>query len=70
MISVSSVDGQVILVATALMLGVMAVMNLAIFPRTALTRFLHQEHHGTMADLVQGIKNSQLEGHITLLLWF
>ena len=50
-----SVDEQVILATTALMPSVMAVMNLAILPRTALTRFLHQECHATIADLIQGI---------------
>ena len=54
MINVLSVDRQVILAATALS-SVMAVMNLATLPRTAPTRFLHQEHHATMEDLVQGI---------------
>ena len=40
---------------TALMPTVMAVMNLAIFHRTAQTRFLHQEHHATKTYLIQGI---------------
>ena len=45
-------DGQVVLTTTALMPSIMAVMNLAILQRT---RFLHQEHHATMEDLIQGI---------------
>ena len=55
MISLLSLDGQVILVATALMPSVMAVMNLATLPRVAPTRFLHQEHLTIMEDLIQGI---------------
>ena len=55
MISVLSVDRQIILAATALMPSVMAVMNLATLPQTTPTRFLHQEHCTTMADLIQGI---------------
>ena len=47
---------------TALMLSVMAVMNLAILPRTAPTRCLHQQHHATMEDLVQGINTPTTEG--------
>ena len=39
---------------TSLMPSVMAVKNLDTLPRTALTRFLHQEYHTTMADPVQG----------------
>ena len=62
MISVLAVDKQVILAATALMPSVMAVMNLATLPRTAPTRFLHQEHHATMADLVQGIDTPKTGG--------
>ena len=59
---VLSVDGQVILVATALMSSVMAVMNLATLPRTAPTRFLHKEHNTTMADLIQGINTPTNRG--------
>ena len=55
MINVLSVNEQVILAAPDLMLSVMAAMNLATLPRTAPTRFLHQEHHTTMADLAEGI---------------
>ena len=53
--SVLYVDGQVILAATAPVPSVVAVMNLATLPRTVPTRFLHQEHHATTADLNQGI---------------
>ena len=62
MISVLSVDGQVILATTALMPSVMAVMNLAIFCRTAPTRFLHQEHHATTEYLIQGINTPTTRG--------
>ena len=55
MISVLSVDEQVILAATVLMPSVIAVINLATLPRTAPTRFLHQEHHTTLEYLTQGI---------------
>ena len=55
MISVLFVDRMVILAATALMHSVMAVMTLTILPRTAPTKSLHQEHHATTEDLVQGI---------------
>ena len=55
MISVLSVDEQVILAATALMPIIIALMNFDTLPRTAPTRFLHKEHHATMADLIQGI---------------
>ena len=54
-ISVLSVDGQVISTATALMPSVMAVMNFVTLPSTTQTRFLHQEHHATMEDLIQGM---------------
>ena len=40
---------------TALKPSVMAVMNLAILPRTASTKFLYQEHHTTKEDFIQGI---------------
>ena len=62
MINVLSVDEQVILLTTAMMPSVMAVMNLATLPRTALTRFLHQEHHATTADLIQGINTTTTRG--------
>ena len=55
MISVFSVNGQVILATTAQMPSDMAVMNLATLPRTVLTKFLHQEHHATIENLIQGI---------------
>ena len=55
MISVLAVNGQVTLATTAMMLSVMAVMDLATLPRTAPTRFLHQEHHAITEDLTQGI---------------
>ena len=55
MISVLSVDGQIILAATVLMPSVMAVINLVTLPRTAPTRFLHQEHHANTEDLIQSI---------------
>ena len=57
-----SVDRQVILATTAPMPSVMAVMNLATLPRTAPTRFLHQECHATMADLAQGINTPKTRG--------
>ena len=60
--SVLSVDRQVTLAATALMPSVMAMMNLATFPRTAPTRFLHQEHHVTTEDLAQGINTTTIRG--------
>ena len=53
---------RVILATTALIPSVIAVMNLAILPRTASTRFLHQEHYATIADLIQGINTSTTEG--------
>ena len=52
MISVLSVGRPVILASTALMPSVMAMANLAILPRTALTGFFHEEHHATMEDLI------------------
>ena len=54
-IDVLFVDEWVILATTALMCSAMAVMNLATFHRTALTRFFYQEHHTTKTDLIQGI---------------
>ena len=54
-----SVDRQT---TTALMPIVMAVMNLAILPRTPLTRFPHQEHHATTEDLIQGINTPTTRG--------
>ena len=57
-----SVDEQVIFAATALMSSIVAVMNLATLPRTAPITFLHQEHHATMADLVQGINTPTTRG--------
>ena len=62
MIDVLSVDEQVILAPTALMPSVMAVKNLAPLPRTYPTRFLHQEFHTTMADLIQDINTSTTRG--------
>ena len=62
MIDVLPVDEQVILATTALMPSVMAVINLATLPRTVPTRILHQEHHATMADLVQGIDTPTTRG--------
>ena len=53
---------QVILAATVLMPSVMGVMNLATLPRTAPTRFLYQECHATMADLIQGINKPTAKG--------
>ena len=55
MISVLSLDRQVISAATAMMPSVMAVMSLAILPRTAPTGFLSQENNAPMDDLIQGI---------------
>ena len=40
----------------------MAGMNLATLPRTAPTRFFHQEHHATMADLIQDIDTPTTAG--------
>ena len=40
---------------TSLIPGVMAGVNLAFMPRTALTKFLHQEYNTTIEDLFQGI---------------
>ena len=57
-ISVLSVDRQVILAATALMCSVMVVMNLTILPRTAPTAFHHQEHHANTEDLIQDINTT------------
>ena len=42
--------------------SVMAVMNLATLPRIAPIRFLHQEHHSTMADLIQCIDTPTTRG--------
>ena len=41
---------------------VLAVINLATLPRTAPTRFLHQECHTTTAGLAQGIDTPTTEG--------
>ena len=62
MIDVLFVDEWVILAIPALMPSVMAVMNLTTLPRTAPTRFLHQECHATMADLIQGIDTLTTRG--------
>ena len=62
MISVLSVDGEVIFATTDLKPSNMAVMNLAILPRIVPTRFLHQEHHASMEDLVQGINTPASRG--------
>ena len=48
-----SLDEQVIFAATALMCSVTAAMNLATLHKTALTRFLPQEHLATKTGLVQ-----------------
>ena len=56
------VDEQVILATTALMPSVMAVMNLDTLYRTVPTRFLHQEHHASKTDLIQGINTPTIEG--------
>ena len=69
MVSVLSVDRQVILATTALMPSVMAVINLATLPRTAPTRFLHQEHHHQGKISFKTSLHPQTEGQITLLLW-
>ena len=55
-------EEQVILVTTALMPTVIAVMNLTTLPRNVPTRFLHQECHTTIADLIQGIDASTTGG--------
>ena len=62
MIGVMFVDKHVILVTTALMPSVMAVINLATLHSTALTRFLHQGHHPTKTDLIQGIDTPTPKG--------
>ena len=62
MITVLSVDGQVILATTDLMPSVMGVMNLAILPRTTPTGFPHQEHHATTEDLIQSINTPTTRG--------
>ena len=62
MIDVLFVDAQVIVATTTLMLSVMAVMDLAILHRIAPTRLLHQEHHATKKDLIQGIDTPTTEG--------
>ena len=62
MIDVLFVDAQVTLATTAQMPSVLAVMNLAILHKTAPTRFLHQEHHTTKTDLVQGIETPTRKG--------
>ena len=69
MIDVLFVAAQVILATTALMPSVMAVMNLAILHKAAPTRILHQEHHATKTDLVQGIDTPTTEGtdHIPIM---
>ena len=56
------VDEQVIFAATAQMLSVIAVMNLATLHRTAPTRFFLQEHHTSKTDLIQGIDIPTPEG--------
>ena len=62
MINVLSMDKQVILATTTLMPSFMAVMNLATFPRTASTGFLHQECHMTKSQLAQGINTPTIRG--------
>ena len=57
-----SVDEQVILATTAPMPSVIAVMNLVTLPRTAPTIILHQEHHTTMADFIQGFNAPTTRG--------
>ena len=61
MIDVLFVDEQVIFATTALMPSII-VMNLATLPRTAPPRFLHQECHPTIVDLIQGIETATTEG--------
>ena len=53
--NVLSVDGQLILAATALMPSIMAIINLAISPKTAPTKFLHQDDYATTEDFIQVI---------------
>ena len=48
------VDEQVIFTATALMLSVTAVMNLATLYSTATAKYLSQDHHATKTGLIQG----------------
>ena len=69
MICVLFVNVQVIFAATALMPSAMAMLNMAILHRTAPTRFLHQKHHATKTDLVQGIDTPPTKGtdHISLM---
>ena len=67
MISVLSVDWQVILAATALMPSAMAVINLAILPP------VDSSIRNTMPPWKNSFKvsiHTQLEGWITLLLWY
>ena len=71
MIRILSVDGQVILPATALKPSVRAVMNLATLPRTAPTKLPHQEDHATTADLIWGIITTTTRGthHNPIMVW-
>ena len=62
MIRVLSIDRQVTLATTALVLNVIIMMNLATLFRTVPTRFLHQEHHITTEDLIQGINTPTTGG--------
>ena len=61
-IDILFVDTQIILAATTKMPSVITMMNLVILPRTASTRFLHQEHYVTKMDLVQGINTPPIKG--------
>ena len=54
MINASFVNEQVILVASAPMHSVTAVMNLTTLHKTAQTQYLHQEHHATKTGLIPG----------------
>ena len=56
------VDKQAIFTVTALMHSVTAVMNSATLHKTALTRFLPQEHHATKTGLVPGHDTPTFEG--------
>ena len=62
MIDILFVDEQVILATTALMMCAMAVMNLDTWLRAPPTRFLHQECHANMEDLIQGINTPTSSG--------
>ena len=69
MISVLSVDGQVFLVATALMPSIMAVMNLATLPWSVPQDSFIRNTMPPWQISFKTLIHPQLEGQITLLLW-